>query len=78
MITGFPILIELVMERLAAFARVFAAVKLLAVRFEDESAFVVIELIVHVALARRKVEEQLVTAGVLGFDGIRSRNSVVV
>src|SRR2546427_649120 len=41
-IAGLPILVELVMERLAAFARVFAAMKLLAVRFEDKPACVVI------------------------------------
>src|SRR5207244_2601016 len=49
-ITSLPVLVEFVMERLASFARVFPAVKLLAVHFEDEPAFVVIELIIHVTL----------------------------
>ena len=77
-IAGFPILVELVVKRLATFARVFLAVQLPTIRLEDEPAFVVVELIIHEPLVRREVEQQLIAPGVLGLERVRGRGGVVI
>src|SRR6185295_19867512 len=78
MVPGFPILIEFVVKRLAALARIIVAMQFLAVRVKNEPAFVVVELIVHETLIRGEVEEQLVTPGEWRLERVRNRGGVVI
>jgi hypothetical protein len=53
-------------------------VQFLAVRFEKETAFVVIKLVVDELLVGGQLDDELLTPSVLGAEGVRDRSRVVI
>src|SRR5436853_6070470 len=72
-LSGFPVLIELIMKPFASLPAVLLIKHHLAVHFENESALVVVEYAVDKSFISRHVQSQLVMARMRGPEDLRGR-----
>ena len=78
MLAGRPVDSELKLVGLTALPAEFLREEFLAVGFEPQAAFVVVELSFDIGFVSRQVEDELIAAGVLRLEVNRVRGRLVV